>query len=712
MEYVEGESAKTRMKRKGRIEPLEAIAIAIHVATALEYGWRKAQLIHRDIKPDNIFLSSDGEVKLGDLGLAKSAGQTQGLTMTGHSMGTPHYISPEQVEAMKTVDLRADIYSLGCTLFHMLSGQVPFDGNSAVSIMMKHINGPVPKLKDAWPECPQVLNQLVGKMMQKDPAERQQDYAIVISDLREAYEVVSNQDAPTMEVATPAPVVHARSAVTVKAPESISSQNQTPGKSKAPIYAGIALGVLAIVFVAFFILRPKEENLTASQQWDRDHPGSTSSPAPEHGALRLWDSAAKLPLGSKARWENGAVRLDNGGLHFRDLTSRDVVFRASIRMNEDANSPNIDVRDSGDSVDQSIYYRVTITKRNTLGVDLSSVINNKLSLLRWWPLPRSYGPDEYLHLEVRAVADQLTVIADGKTLGTVQDTSVSEPGGVMIHANANGYFRDIVYVPLDKADNTRSTPSSVSPETATEDSPFVNSLGMKFVPVPGTKVLFSIWDTRVQDYAVYANEDNVDDAWKKQNRNGVPVSQKPDYPVVAVSWDDAQGFSRWLTRKEIAGGKLPNGAKYRLPTDEEWSLAVGLASEQGATPAEKNGRDSMSYPWGIGFPPSKQRVGNFADTAFHESFPTDQWIDGYSDGFATTSPVGSFSPNENGLYDTGGNVWQWCEDWYDMSQREHVLRGSSWADHLSGSLLLSDRHHTVVGTTYYGFRCVLELPQK
>ena len=91
-------------------------------STALEYGWRKAQLIHRDIKPDNIFLSGDGEVKLGDLGLAKSVGETQSLTVTGSSMGTPHYVSPEQAQGKKDVDLRADIYSPGCTLYHLLSG--------------------------------------------------------------------------------------------------------------------------------------------------------------------------------------------------------------------------------------------------------------------------------------------------------------------------------------------------------------------------------------------------------------------------------------------------------------------------------------------------------------------------------------------------------------------------------------------------------------
>lgn len=193
MEYVEGESARARLKREGHIDPREAITIAACVATALQYGWRKASLIHRDIKPDNIFLARSGEVKLGDLGLAKSAAENKGLTSTGHSLGTLYYISPEQARDSKTVDFRADIYSLGCTLFEMVSGRPPFDGSSAAAILLKHMTAPVPSLQAAWSQCPPRLSDLVGKMMQKDPGARPQDYAALISELQHAHAM---QDVP------------------------------------------------------------------------------------------------------------------------------------------------------------------------------------------------------------------------------------------------------------------------------------------------------------------------------------------------------------------------------------------------------------------------------------------------------------------------------------------------------------------------------------
>ena len=247
---------------------------------------------------------------------------------------------------------------------------------------------------------------------------------------------------------------------------------------------------------------------------------------------------------------------------------------------------------------------------------------------------------------------------------------------------------------------------------ATKDRPFVNTLGMKFVPVAGTKVLFSVWVTRVQDYAAYAQGKKVNSEWSTRERDGVPVSREPEYPVVGVSWEDANAFCKWLTEKDTAEGKLAKGANYRLPTDEEWSRAVGLAAEQGATPAEKSGKNSVDFPWGTDFPP-KGKVGNYPDSAFHEKFPNARVkrIEGYTDGFATTSPVGSFPANAYGLYDMGGNVFQWCEDWYDGSQKTRVLRGASWAYFTRDFPLSSSRHSDRPmsrGTGHdVGFRCVL-----
>ena len=142
-------------------------------------------------------------------------------------------------------------------------------------------------------------------------------------------------------------------------------------------------------------------------------------------------------------------------------------------------------------------------------------------------------------------------------------------------------------------------------------------------------------------------------------------------------------------------GKLPQGMKYRLPTDEEWSRAVGLAQEDGASPKERDAKNTTDFPWGTGYPPPKMKVGNYADSAWHEVFPKARWIKGYTDGYAATSPVGSFPPNELGLYDMGGNVWQWCEDLFESggsTQFTHFARGGSWVNATVDALLSSDRN--------------------
>ena len=159
-------------------------------------------------------------------------------------------------------------------------------------------------------------------------------------------------------------------------------------------------------------------------------------------------------------------------------------------------------------------------------------------------------------------------------------------------------------------------------ERARKEYPWVNSLGMKFVLVAGTQVLFSVWDTRVQDFKAFVADTNYNatgdmwslskDGWKPQGATWREpgFSQGPTHPVVGVSWNDAKKFCEWLTGREQGSGVLPRGRVYRLPTDAEWSAGVGLQGEEGNTPKEKSGKIKL-YPWGNQWPPSKG-AGNYA----------------------------------------------------------------------------------------------------
>jgi serine/threonine protein kinase len=357
-------------------------------------------------------------------------------------------------------------------------------------------------------------------------------------------------------------------------------------------------------------------------------------------------------------------------------------------------------------------------KRYSTAVEMRTDLNTILptqvphpSALQMQPPPPSPAP----------VATTLTAIPRGpaarKSKGSLYAGLIA--AGLVIGVVGYLVFKPKLETPaktqIPTARETVEPSVSAHLDTATKDQPFVNTLGMKFVPVPGTKVLFSIWDTRVGDYAAYARVNKVDGFWQKQEGKGVPISREPEYPVVGVTWDDAQGFCHWLTEKEAPEGKLPKGARYRLPTDEEWSIAVGMLPEQGSTPSEKDKKNKVDYPWGIEYPPSKPNVGNYADSAFHEKFPgAKNWIEGYTDGYPTTSPVGSFPANKYGLYDMGGNVLQWCEDWFDNDQKRRVRRGSAWLSGSSGNrpedLLSSGRGPGAPNAenNYVGFRCVLE----
>jgi hypothetical protein len=243
---------------------------------------------------------------------------------------------------------------------------------------------------------------------------------------------------------------------------------------------------------------------------------------------------------------------------------------------------------------------------------------------------------------------------------------------------------------------------TIMPET------YTNLLGMKFVPVPGTQILMCIHETRNKDYAQYAAENHgLDGSWKNvsfevSGNAKYTIKNDAEHPVVNVSWEDATAFCAWLGRKD--------GKTYRLPTDHEWSCAVGIGDQENKrdTPKSKDGK-VPGFPWGGGYPPPKHNLGNYLDsTVIRKSEAESTRLGSYDDGYLLTAPVMSYPANKLGIYDLGGNVWEWCQDHWESSENVPVLRGCSWCDHGRG---LASSTRSFGGTDYryshFGFRCVV-----
>jgi serine/threonine protein kinase/formylglycine-generating enzyme required for sulfatase activity len=280
---------------------------------------------------------------------------------------------------------------------------------------------------------------------------------------------------------------------------------------------------------------------------------------------------------------------------------------------------------------------------------------------------------------------------------------------------------------------------SPEPTGATMDLPFVNRQGMKFVPAGTPGVLFCVWETRVKDFRTFveatghdairngpngtpaytAEKASGEASWKqtggswKDPRFPTGQSQNDLHPVVCVSYLDAEAFCAWLTKRDSA--ELPSGWRYRLPTDTEWSAACGDAK----------------FPWGDDWPPDCVD-GNYDD---HDTTvgPLPKSNSGVSktmrtDGWARTAPVGSFTQNHYGLFDMGGNAWEWCATWYQTSLNTaetllaypelkdnsgslhaRVVRGGAWNAYDRVSMLSACRGSVMPSNRndYNGFRVVL-----
>ncbi len=180
MEYVEGMTLSAYLKERKIIGMVQVAEIAYQVSQALRHAHSK-NVIHRDIKPDNIMITTDGVVKLADLGLAKRKRQGESdITQAGTIMGTPYYMAPEQAKDFSKVDERSDIYSLGVTVYRMLTGRVPFEGKSPLEVMLNASKEQAVPVRSLRPEVPEAFEAAVARMMAKDPEDRYQNITEVM----------------------------------------------------------------------------------------------------------------------------------------------------------------------------------------------------------------------------------------------------------------------------------------------------------------------------------------------------------------------------------------------------------------------------------------------------------------------------------------------------------------------------------------------------
>jgi len=248
MEYVDGITLKQAIERKGRLVWDETLDYSIQIAAALEQA-HKNKIIHRDIKPHNIIINEQGIAKVTDFGIARATNTSSTLTNIGNAIGSVHYFSPEQARGI-AVDERSDIYSLGITMYEMLTGVVPFNADSPISVALKHINDPVKPPIERVASLPKGINQMVMKAIRKDPRQRYQSARGMIEDMyrliKDPETILDEED--VKEKTKRFNTKNMQEMVIDGAPQKNSR------RKSIILYSSVIVGGLILMVVAFFIM--------------------------------------------------------------------------------------------------------------------------------------------------------------------------------------------------------------------------------------------------------------------------------------------------------------------------------------------------------------------------------------------------------------------------------------------------------------------------
>jgi formylglycine-generating enzyme required for sulfatase activity len=707
----EPRTLKSDLARHKRLSAAESIRLGISLTAALE-ALHARELAHRDIKPSNIIFI-DGVPKLADIGL---------VAATGHQsfVGTEGYVPPEGPGTPQ-----ADIFSLGKLLYEISTGKDRLDFPEIDSQLSER------------PDKEQLLqlNDVLVKACANDPRKRYASAAEMNRDLAalehgkfrphkksRARLAISALSILALAIggiwfwsqrAQPAADFHLQTTIRTEPPGALVLLGDHAQKSPAifdeleprtyklrimspgyePVETVVDLsGKRSIAAPIFHLTRSK-----GGLEIQSDPPGAQFSLRSEDGqTLRDGVTPQKvvdLPTGKYsviARRGDWEMR-ENLEIQRGEFTRKSFAFISA--------NVNITSEPSG----AAVIVDGTSHGRTPLRIDLPARKHEFVAHLDGWPEerqslvvePQRENTAHFVFangsVKITSAPGGATVLMNGKELGqTPLVIEEVKPGAVSYELRLNGYNPTSVMgqvEPQQQAFLAARLEKRLSPEPGQS---WTNSLGMRFIPLGQIRI--SVWETRVQDYDAFC---------RGTGRHYEPPDfpQAPTHPVVKVNWFDANAFCKWLTDKEHEENMIEDRQFYRLPTDLEWSAAVGLPNEGGATPETRDGKIRNEFPWGKQWPPPAN-AGNYPAAA------------GQRHG--TTMPVGSFKPNALGVYDLGGNVWEWCAEGYKGSNSAAgrdwgVLRGGSWTT--SNRVEMQSSYRNVVDRNerdvIYGFRCVL-----
>ncbi|MGZ4372310.1 MAG: protein kinase domain-containing protein [Gaiellaceae bacterium] len=237
-EFIDGENLKELVVRKGRLDLRDALEIANEIAHGLAFAHDHG-LVHRDVKPQNVLLNGDGRAKVTDFGIARSLDVDHGVTQTGTILGTSNYIAPEQASG-QPVDAHTDVYSLGIVLYEMLTGELPFPGESFVAIAMKHIQEPSPNVLDVRGDIPLRVAEMIDRALEKDPEQRFPTMDAFAAEIEASLAELDRGEDGAVTMVVPAA-------------QRLQRQRQRKSVSPLPLLIGL-LGALAIAAVIVGLL--------------------------------------------------------------------------------------------------------------------------------------------------------------------------------------------------------------------------------------------------------------------------------------------------------------------------------------------------------------------------------------------------------------------------------------------------------------------------